>query len=461
MPRGRDVAFLFLTECLHGNAAQRRHFVRRIARRLARLLGLYQASYLAFEVREKIADLIRTPSRSTGARSFPQWRRAIAGLDNRDYLWSWTTRRYESGPKIVVLGVGSIGDILQITPVLRVLREKFPAGEISLLHHSPAARIVLQGNRNIDSIAVADSRHFEQVKQAVRSEGAADLVAEIEGISYILTYTAAPSALRHPDLVSVFPDSVCAAAAAAQGLSKRHVSAEPGREDKFVWPKQWEDRQYLDVLGATGNLSVDRYSALDFFADPGDSVTTDLLTPEKPFVTVQNGVDSHVMNWSRVTGRRPTKLLPRATWQETVRLLQAENLAVVQLGTKDDERIEGVDTDLRGRTTLRQAAIILKRAVCHVSIEGGLVHLARALGVRSVVAFGPTSITFLGYPQNVNLVASNCTGCWWATTDWYVRCPRGLAEPVCMKEFTADMIAGAALRIFRGDDAGSFEALPR
>jgi ADP-heptose:LPS heptosyltransferase len=449
----RYVASIFLTEYLHGNAAQRRHFVGRITRRLARSLGVYQASHLAFKLWQGIVDLIQAPTGSTRQRRFPQWRRAIAGLDNRDYLWSWTTRRYEGGPKIIVLGVGSIGDILQITPVLRALREKYPAGEISLLHHNPAARIVLQGNRNTNSIAVADSRHFEQVKEAVRNEGAADLVAEIESVSYILTYTPAPLTLRHPDLAAAFPESFFATATAAQALRRGHLSADPSQEVKFVRSKEAKDLQYLDVLGTTGNLSIDRHSALDFFTEPGDAVAIDLVMPEKPFVTVQNGVDSYVMNWSRLTGRRPTKLLPMSTWKETVRLLQAGNLAVVQIGTKDDERIGGVDTDLRGRTTLRQAATILKRAVCHVGVEGGLVHLARALDVKSVVAFGPTSTAFLGYPQNVNLVASDCTGCWWTTTDWFVRCPRGLAEPVCMKEFTADMIAGAALRIFRGDDA--------
>jgi ADP-heptose:LPS heptosyltransferase len=152
-----------------------------------------------------------------------------------------------------------------------------------------------------------------------------------------------------------------------------------------------------------------------------------------------------------VMGQRPTKLLPASTWQETVRLLQAGNLAVIQLGTKDDERIDGVDMDLRDCTTLGQAAVILKSAVCHVGIEGGLVHLSRAVNVRSVVAFGPTSSAFLGYPQNVNLVASDCNSCWWTTKDWHTYCPRGLVGPPCMNAHTAAMIAKAVLCIHRGD----------
>jgi ADP-heptose:LPS heptosyltransferase len=448
----RYVILLFMTECLRGSAIERRRFIGRITRRLARLLGLYQVSYLAFRIWQKIVGSFQTPLNSTGGPRFPRWLWATGGLDNSDHLRSWIKRRYEGGPKIVVLGTGSIGDVLQITPLLRALREKFPAAEISLLHRSQAVRTVLQGNRNIDSISIADSYQFEQVKKAVREEGGADLVVEIEGISCIVTYIPAPLALRHHELGAVFPESFFAAAAAAQKLCKRHHPVFPYREVKDVRSEEAKDIHYLDVLGATSNLPVDRHSALDFFPEAEDAGVLDLFAPKKPYVTVQNGVDRDVMKWSRVMGQRPTKLLPASTWQETVRLLQAGNLAVIQLGTKDDERIEGVDMDLRDCTTLGQAAVILKSAVCHVGIEGGLVHLARAVGVRSVVAFGPTSSAFLGYPQNANLVASDCNNCWWTTKDWHTYCPRGLAGPPCMNAHTADVIAKVVLSIHRGDE---------
>jgi glycosyl transferase family 9 (putative heptosyltransferase) len=335
---------------------------------------------------------------------------------------------------------------LQITPLLRALRGKFPGAEMSLLHGSPLAGTVLQGNPNLDSVTLADAPHFEQVKRAVRDEGAADLVVEVEGISCVVTYTPAPRALRHPDLTAAFPESFFAAAASAREFWKRHHPVFPG-VDRAA---QARDIHYLDVMGATANLPIGRDSALDFFTEPGDIGAINLVTPERPYVTVQNGVDSEVMRWSHALARRPTKLLPPPIWTEAVRLIQAASLAVIQLGSKDDEPIEGIDVDLRGSTTLREAAVILKRAVCHVGIEGGLVHLARAAGIRSVVAFGPTSVAFLGYQQNINLVASECNNCWWTTCDWYLYCPRGLPQPECMSAYRAEMIATAVLNIFKG-----------
>jgi ADP-heptose:LPS heptosyltransferase len=373
---------------------------------------------------------------------------AVRGLDNGDYLTSWIRRRFEGGPKIVVLGVGSIGDVLQITPLLRALRGKFPRADISLLHGSRLAETVLQGNPNLDSVTRADAPHFKQVKKAVRDEGAADLVVDVEGISCVVTYTLAPPALRHPDLSAACPESFFAAAASAREFWKRHHPVVSRRESRCA--AQARDVHYLNVMGATANLPIGRDSALDFFTEPTDTVAINRVTSEGPYVTVQNGVDSEVMRWSHALARRPTKLLPPPVLKEAVRLIRAASLAVIQLGTKDDEPIEGIDIDLRGSTSLREAAVILKRAVCHVGIEGGLVHLARAAGIRSVVAFGPTSAAFLGYPQNINLVASDCNNCWWTTCDWYLYCPRGLPQPECMTAYRPDIIAAAVLDIFKG-----------
>jgi hypothetical protein len=107
------------------------------------------------------------------------------------------------GGRSLSLALEVLATSCRLPPLLRALREKFPAAEISLLHSSPAVRTVLQANRNVDSISIADSYHFEQVEKAIRDEGGADLVVEIEGISYIATYTPVPAVLRHPELRAV------------------------------------------------------------------------------------------------------------------------------------------------------------------------------------------------------------------------------------------------------------------
>jgi hypothetical protein len=241
---------------------------------------------------------------------------AVSGLDNRDYLRSWIERRYKSGPKIVILGVGSIGDILQITAVLRIIREKFPAGEIGLLHHSPAPSTVLQGNGNIDSVAVANLYDYDQIKRPFVKRVRPDLVVEVEGLTYNLTHTLAPLMLRHPDLQAVLPESFFSKAVKAQEFWKTDPPI-PHPKVKFARPKKSRDIQFLDVLGETGNLPIDRHGALDFFPEPGDAVAIDLFALRKPYVSMQRGVDTDIRNWARLAGRRPTKLLPKLALEET------------------------------------------------------------------------------------------------------------------------------------------------
>jgi ADP-heptose:LPS heptosyltransferase len=439
------IAYLLWREGVQGTAAQRRRFADRMSRRILQRLGFYVFAENWFYLKLWLGGLAKSAVARRFDHQHRKWLWAISSLGNRDYLQGWV-RRHDC-PHIVVLGMGSVGDILQITPVLRALRQKFPEAQIALLHRSPAASLVLRNNASVDSIALADFHHFHAIKQAVAALGVADLVVEIQSISYVVSYTRAPAGRRHRLVDERMPEAFFTAAAGARERWQRHPPVFPRRDDKFVWPKEWAGYQYLDVLGQTGNLPIDRHAALDFHIWAEEEAIIGRLLTDRRYVTVQNGVDADIVGWSRVTGQRATKLLPQRTWVEVVRLLCAKGLQVIQLGTPDDEAIEGVTMDLRGKTSLGEAGALLRQALCHVGTEGGLVHLAYAVGKRSVVAFGPTSVEFLGYPANINLVASDCTSCWWTTKDWFIYCPRGLAEPECMGAHRAETIVAAVEQV--------------
>jgi ADP-heptose:LPS heptosyltransferase len=416
-----------------------------MARRVLQRIGFYTCARRLFFMRLWVNGLRQPATIRALQAKHRDWLWAVSTLTNRAMLDGWILRHDRA--HIVVLGMGSVGDILQITPALRALREKFPAAQIVLLHRSPAAATVLRGNPSVDSIALADFHHFDAIKQAVTARGVADLVVEIQSISYAVSYSRAPQAYRHPDIDRIMPDAFFAAAEIARERWQKHPPVFPRKNDKFVWPEEWRGYHYLDVLGATGNLPIDRHAALDFKIQPQDEATAASLVNNQAYITVQNGVDADVVGWSRVTGQRATKLLPQRIWVETVARLRDAGWTIVQLGTLDDGYIDGVTLDLRGKTTLGEAAALLKHALCHVGTEGGLVHLAHAVGTKSVVMFGPTSVEFLGYPLNKNIVASDCTSCWWTTKDWFIYCPRGLKEPECMNAHRAPMIVEAVKEI--------------
>jgi hypothetical protein len=442
----RYISFLFVQDYIHGNQAQKKRFIDRITQRVYQKFGIYiLVARLAYCL-SFLTALYKPRDVRLRQRKCHRWLWAISDLQNREYLAAWAEDDVTDSVRIIILGTGSVGDVLQTTPIIRALREKLPRAKICLLHRCPVAQIILQNNQNVGSVARADFHHFTAIKHAVQNEGIADLIVEIKNISFIITYMRPPTHLRRPFVTKLLPDEFFATAESALHQWQKKLPVFPREDGKCSWPKEWQEFHILDVMGMTGNLAINRYSNLDFYCDPkAESIITKLPTAGR-IITVQNGVDTDVTNWSRVLKRRATKLLPKPTWSLVARLLQQKGFTVVQLGTTDDDVIDGVSLDLRGQTSLHEAAVIMKRAVCNIGTEGGLVHLGRAVDAKMVVLFGPTSLTFLGYPQNINLTSSDCNSCFWITSDWYILCPRGLKEPECMYSYRAETIVDAATR---------------
>ena len=134
-----------------------------------------------------------------------------------------------------------------------------------------------------------------------------------------------------------------------------------------------------------------------------------------------------------------TKEWGAARFAAVARLL-APHAKLIQLGSAQDPALP-VDADLRGRTTLREAAAILANSAVFVGLEGFLTHLARAVDCPSVVVMGgraPAAI--FGYSANCNLTAfPSCSPCALRTG-----CPH---EMQCMSALAPDAVAAAALEI--------------
>jgi len=167
----------------------------------------------------------------------------------------------------------------------------------------------------------------------------------------------------------------------------------------------------------------------------------------RPYVTVHNGFD---LDLPAAPGAKPpptdrsTRAYP--AFDRVVALVKAEfrELTMVQIGGQSSEPIPRADVQLINRTSLGETAEILRGAMLHLDSEGGLVHLAAAVGTRSCVVFGPTPVAYLAYKDNINLPPPVCGDCWWTTDAWQSDCPRGLARPQCLYERTPESVVAAA-----------------
>lgn len=196
-----------------------------------------------------------------------------------------------------------------------------------------------------------------------------------------------------------------------------------------------------EVTGYLGNIAVER----DARAVLAPDMASCRILPKcglegRRYVTIHHGFDTGYPLPGTVT-----KCWPIEHWKKFVSLFKARypDLLLVQLGAEKSCHVDGVDIDLVGRTTLAEAAWILKYALFHVDGESGLVRMAHALHAQSVVLFGPTSPGFFSFTDNVNVVAQTCHDCWWSKRAWLAKCPRGLPEPECMTSISPSSVMTA------------------
>ena len=176
----------------------------------------------------------------------------------------------------------------------------------------------------------------------------------------------------------------------------------------------------------TLKINIDIYSA--------ETITAKFNLQGVKFITVHDGWDE---NTKTKTGSS-TKSYPPQKWQELVSLLKHEfsDYTVVQLGgLGNGSDITGIDLNLRGKTTLKEAASLLAASSLHIDTDSGLVHIAVSLGTPCAVLFGPTNVKYFSYNEVPNYIAVPprlCGNCWWSADGWMETCPRGLNAPECM-----------------------------
>lgn len=169
------------------------------------------------------------------------------------------------------------------------------------------------------------------------------------------------------------------------------------------------------------------------------------------YITVHNGFDAEFDKASLTS----TKVY--AQFGDVISQMKSlfPDLRVIQVGTVTSKAIASADMNLIGATTIRELAAIVQNSWLNLDNESGIVHLASCFDVRSCVVFGPTSLEYYAYPQNINLPPPVCGQCWWVNEDWMNRCAKGHEQAPCMSQQSPASVF-AALRehmsVWRGQD---------
>lgn len=194
---------------------------------------------------------------------------------------------------------------------------------------------------------------------------------------------------------------------------------------------------FMDILGLTAGLE-DLSSQKISLSMKGENPFAG-----KRYITVSNGRDP------RAGDIISTKCWPNEYWESLLKKIKDAfpNFLIIQIGTINTYKLKNADHSLLGETTLHEVTAILRGAMLHMDCDCGLVHIAHALGVPSIVLFGPSNADYVGYKSNTNISAPFCGNCWHLRQNWDICCPLGYEKAKCMYSITPDLVFDSVNKI--------------
>lgn len=320
-----------------------------------------------------------------------------------------------------------LGDTLVLAPLLKKLRAMYADAEIVMTCRPPFAELYASRPYGVRAVPF-DPRRAETFWSLYRERG--------------FDLAILPADNRYSWL--------------ARALDSRWIVAFEGDRPAH---KNWlidELRRYPDHAMAFGDLVAQclvdgpapaPYELAEWPAPPA----ADFALPEGPYCVLHVGASTRLRHWE------PEK------WRALIARLEAAGLKpVLSAGPGEEELIHAIDAERRlpayaGSLTLTQVWRLLAGATAVVCPDTGVSHLARLVGVRLVVLFGPGSATMFGggdfwrnvpgrkvtipkFPcRDANIVFRRHLP--WA--EHCARTPTQCAAPRCMQALTVDMVVGA------------------
>ncbi len=280
---------------------------------------------------------------------------------------------------ILVVSVNWLGDVVFSTPVYKALKDNYPGSRITVLA-VPRVEDVLSLCPYIDEVIVYDEDGSDRpLVEKVR------LASQLRRGRFDGVFFLRPSVSRGwITALAGIPVRVGFKTKNALGCINRQVS-NTGLEDLH------RVDVYLSVIERFGLVVRDRYCRLvvseDSLALADRLLNARGIKERESFCVVNTGGNWDLKQW------------PWERFAElTRRLVQKKGIKVVLSGSGQDvdrvariAALSGVEpVELAGVTSLASAAAVFTRSQYIISADSGPLHLASALGIRTIAIFGPT-----------------------------------------------------------------------
>lgn len=287
---------------------------------------------------------------------------------------------------ILVIRLSAIGDIVMASPLVRALRVRYPDAYIAWMVQ-PEAKALLEVNPDLNEVIVWPRGEWRKLWRERRWT---DLIKEIKAFTRHLRS-------RRFDLVID-----------VQGLMKSGIWAWLSGAPVRIGLRSKEGSQWLMTRVIEKSASDKRigseylHLAGELELDTKDFDMRVALTPEDEafaaeFVRTEGLGRGYAVICPFTT--RPQKHWVEGRWPElAARLNKEPGLRGVMLGGPGDipaaQRIKDADADhivnITGKTTLRQAAALIRRSSLLIGVDTGLTHMGIAFNIPTIVLFGST-----------------------------------------------------------------------
>ena len=259
-----------------------------------------------------------------------------------------------SGPRILVVRLGSMGDVVAALPAVASLKHSLPHSRLAWVI-DPLWKVLLAGNPYVDSVITFERRTFRdwsRVWRELRGEHF-DIAVDFQG----LVKSALLATAARPERIFGFTAEYAREAPASWFYS-----------DKVPIRSYHAVERNLDLAAAAGAANILRTFPLPQGAPEGELPAGDFI------------LASPLAGWG-------AKQWPLEYYCELARGLDRDFGLPLVLNTAQPMHVAGVWKHVSGLPGLIHAT---RQAAAVVGIDSGPTHLAAALGKAGVAIYGPT-----------------------------------------------------------------------
>ena len=352
--------------------------------------------------------------------------------------------------KILIINPFGIGDVLFTTPLVRTLKDIFPQAGICYLANRRSAA-VLADNPNIERVFIYERDEFQQIRNKSFFFWVKSNLAFLKQLKN-----------EHFDIVFDFSLNSQYGFFSWYAGIKQRIGYDFKNRGRFLTKKirlsGYRDKHIVEYYGdLMMSLNIElKHKDLELYINKDDVEQANRLLEQKG---IKDGellvgvIPGAGRSWGKQASFK--HWLPERFAELSDKIVEKYKAKIIMMGDVFEKELSQSvlshmhqkAIDLTGSTSIGVLAALLKRMKLVITNDGGPLHMAVAVGTKTVSIFGPVSEAVYGpYPySDKHIVVKADIGCRPCYKDF--RIPPCESERICMQGIDTDKVFSAVEKL--------------